>query len=416
VRVLYVWDADYPWDVRTEKVCLALTQGGHQVVIAARNLRGEKRRETRPEGIVERLAAGPGLGRRLLSFPVFFNPLWLAHLIRIISKHDIDLIMVRDLPLAMTALLASGGRRPVILDMAENYPAMIRDIWTDRRQRRFDILVRNPKLVAALERLIIGRVDHVVTVVEESNQRLVALGVPRERTSVVSNTPPKARVTAPVPRAPGDRLRIIYLGLMERHRGIASVLDAAVSLKQADVSFQLDMVGDGRDYDYFRSSAIRLGLTTDHVTFHGRLAHTDAIRLVAQAHVGLVPHEARESWNTTIPNKLFDYMAAGLAVVSSDAAPAARVVRETGCGLVFRSGDGQDLADMIRRCLDLEIWEHYRQAGQEAVRSRYNWESDTRVLLDVVSRVGSQGGPPQRLIDGDSTPAMVQPNRGPRRP
>jgi glycosyltransferase involved in cell wall biosynthesis len=101
-----------------------------------------------------------------------------------------------------------------------------------------------------------------------------------------------------------------------------------------------------------------------------------------------VPHHARESWNTTIPNKLFDYMAAGLAVVSSDAVPAARVINETGAGLVFRSGDSRDLAEKLTQLVDIQTWERFRRLGREAVLSRCNWESDTRVLLDVVSRVG----------------------------
>jgi glycosyltransferase involved in cell wall biosynthesis len=390
VRVLYVWDAEYPWDVRTEKVCRALVQGGHQVVITARNLQGRARTEILPEGSVERLPAGPAVVRRWASFPAPFNPFWLAHLLRLIRRHRIDLVMVRDLPLCATALLAARGRMPVILDMAENYPAMISDVWTDGRQRPFDFLIRNPALVAGMERVVVGRVAHVLTVVEESSQRLITLGVPPERVSVVSNTPPKARITAASTGAGAGALRMVYLGLMEQHRGIACTLQAAAHLKRSAVSFHLDLIGDGRDYADLQRHAAALDLTAEEVTFHGRLAHPDAIGLVARAHVGLVPHEARESWNTTIPNKLFDYMAAGLAVVTSDAAPAARVVRETGAGLVFRSGDGQHLAEVIGQCLDSAVRNQYGQAGQQAIRSRYNWESDAQVLLDVVARVGRE--------------------------
>ena len=399
LRVLYVWDADYPWDVRTEKVCLALVEGGHQVAIAARNLQGRPGRETRPEGTVERIAAGPALVRRWLSFPAFFNPIWLRHLTQVIRRHAVDLIMVRDLPLAPTALAASRRRIPVILDMAENYPAMIRDIWTDGRQGPLDIMVRNPALVAAVERRVLGRADHVLTVVEESRQRVVALGVPGDRVSVVSNTPPRDRAAVPHPREPGEPLRIVYLGLMEKHRGLACTLDAAAALKREGVRFRLELVGDGRDYEYVRGYSAALGLTEEHAIFHGRLPHQAAIDLVARAHVGLVPHEARESWNTTIPNKLFDYMAAGLAVVTSDAAPAARIVRETAAGLVFRSGDWQHLAEKIRRCEDVIVWNAFRRAGQEAIRTRYNWESDSRVLLDVVSAVARRTPAPETLHD-----------------
>jgi hypothetical protein len=89
-------------------------------------------------------------------------------------------IIVRDLPLAPTALwVGRGFGVPVVLDMAENYAAMIQDIWRTGRAGRWDFLVRNPKAIAAVERYVAPRVDHVITVVEESSTRVAALGVPR---------------------------------------------------------------------------------------------------------------------------------------------------------------------------------------------------------------------------------------------
>lgn len=387
VHILYVWDAEYPWDVRTEKICLALSRHGHEVVITGRNTEGSPRRERLPEGTVERLPSLGGRSWRMLSFPAFFNPLWVAHLRRLVRTHAIDLVMVRDLPLAPTALHAAGGRVPVILDMAENYPAMIADIWADGRPRLLDAVVRNPSIVAAVERYTLRRVTHTLTVVEESSDRLVGQGVPKSRTSVVSNTPSTDRILPLKPRTVGEPLRIVYLGLMERHRGIADLLLAAQTLAAARIKFRLDLVGDGRDYEHFMAYAADLGLTTEVLLFHGRLAHAEAIAVVGRAHVGIVPHHATPAWNSTISNKLFDYMAAGLAVVSSDAAPSARVTLETGAGVVYPSGDGKRLAEAIRRFQDLEFWEQSRRAGQEAIRSRYNWEHETRTLLAVVGRM-----------------------------
>lgn len=390
MRILYVWDAEYPWDVRTEKVCLALSQHGHQVFITARNQKGLPRTVALPEGVVERLPAFPGPFRRWLSFPAFFNPVWIRHISALARRHRVDLILVRDLPLAPTALLASRRRWPVVMDMAEHYPAMIADIWADGRQRFLDGLIRNPRTVERVERSIVGRLDHIITVVEESRQRVIALGVPPGRVSVVSNTPPLSRVTDLRPRTPGDPLRLVYLGLMEHHRGVGDLLDAARLLENRGLHFHLDLVGDGRDLDEFRAQAARLGLDGTRVVFHGRLSHEKALGVVAGGHGGLVPHRATESWNSTIANKLFDYMAAGLAVVTSDAIPSARVVQESGAGLVFRSRDPGNLADQVVRLQDLAAWEGYRLAGQEAVRSRHNWEADTRTLLEVVTRVAAR--------------------------
>jgi glycosyltransferase involved in cell wall biosynthesis len=98
-----------------------------------------------------------------------------------------------------------------------------------------------------------------------------------------------------------------------------------------------------------------------------------------------VPHHANDSWNSTIPNKLFDYMAVALPVVSSDAVPCARVVRETGAGEVFRSRDAGDLARAIDRFFDPGARRSCGEAGRHAVLERYNWEESTAVLLRTVT-------------------------------
>src|SRR5919205_2574680 len=54
--VVYVWQSDYPWDVRTEKTCRALADAGVRVHLAARNRRWEAEREALPEAAVSRLA------------------------------------------------------------------------------------------------------------------------------------------------------------------------------------------------------------------------------------------------------------------------------------------------------------------------------------------------------------------------
>ena len=396
VRILYIWDSEYPWDVRAEKICRALSISGHDVTITARNGNALPRTESRPEGTIERLPGAWGRLGRMLSFPAFFNPFWLWHSRKLVQDKRIELVIVRDLPLAPTAVFAAAGKVPLILDMAENYPAMIRDVWTDGRQKPWDWLVRNPQLVAAIERWTLRHVDHVMTVIEESRARLTAMGLDPSKSSVVSNTPPRGRAEPAPEERPRDQMRMIYLGLMEFHRGVACTLNACRELKRAGVAFHLDLVGDGRDYEELRRHAERLTLASDEVTFWGRLAHADALELVRRANVGLVPHEARESWNTTIPNKLFDYMAAGLTVVTSDALPAARIVRATGAGLVFESDRPDDLAANLRRCVDPGARAAFGAAGRSAILRQYNWEADVQTLLKVVAEVRPTNAPAHR--------------------
>jgi glycosyltransferase involved in cell wall biosynthesis len=405
MKILKVWDGEYPWDVRTEKVCRALTEGGHEVHMVARNRDGRVLREELPECTVHRMSPWRALGSSLdaaSQFPAFFNPRWIRFMAQVGAEVEANLLLVRDLPLAPTAIhVARKLGVPVILDMAENYPAMIRDLWTTGSTKPGDFLIRNPRAVEAVERWVVANVDHVVVVVEESGARLVRdLGVDPTRITVVGNTPASRRLEDfPPPRRVSDfeeiggdseapALHMVYLGLLEEARGIGTAIEAVGRARARGVPVRFTVIGDGRAREAFHAKVERLELEP-WVRLLGYLPYEEALGIVAQADIGIIPHLANESWNTTIPNKLFDYMAAGLAVLTSDAAPARRVVEETGSGHTFTSGDAESLTSAL-----VALWEgggHRAcgERGREAIRQRYNWETDAERLLETVETVGA---------------------------
>ena len=394
MRMLKIWDGEYPWDVRAEKVSRALTSGGHDIHMVARNRDRRVLRERLEECTVHRLAPWSLLGGSLdaaSQFPAFFNPRWFALVMRVARAERCEAILVRDLPLAPTAIAA--GRLlglPVVLDMAENYPAMIRDLWDTGSTRFGDALVRNPRAVEAVERWTLSRVAHTLVVVEESRDRLVErLGTPASRITVVGNTPSISRLEGQPVRDPArpaggtKSLEVVYLGLLEHARGVGTVIEAVARCRALGVGVRLTVIGDGRARGDFEEQLRRLGVGPDGVRLLGFLPYAEALAIVAQAEVGIIPHLANESWNTTIPNKLFDYMAAGLCVITSDARPARRVVEEEGAGHAFASGSVDSLVEVMRRLWDAQNAAEYGRRGQAAIRSRYHWEIDERRLLDV---------------------------------
>jgi glycosyltransferase involved in cell wall biosynthesis len=125
------------------------------------------------------------------------------------------------------------------------------------------------------------------------------------------------------------------------------------------------------------------------VRFLGRVPYADAVKLLQTADVGVVPHVANESWNTTIPNKLFDYMAAGLAVLTSNAKPAARVVDECAAGVIFRDTDAASCAAAIRRLADPEFRAECGANGRRAVAEQFHWELDAARMRGAIERVAA---------------------------
>ena len=229
--------------------------------------------------------------------------------------------------------------------------------------------------------------DAILVVIEESRDRLVRLGVEPERITLVSNTPPRARAEGVKRERPlRDSLTVVYLGMMELTRGVGEVIDAAAILRGSMPGLKVWLIGAGRDLGLLEARARTQGLLDGTVELLGYIPNQRALELVAEADIGIVPHHADEGWDTTIPNKLFDYMAAGLAVVTSDAVPAARVVRETRAGTVFRSMDAQDCARAILDLAEPATRCAAGAAGREAIRSRYYLEADIERLIGAVDR------------------------------
>jgi len=390
-RIVYVWDADYPWDVRAEKTCLALTQAGHDVHLVARNRKWSPRVERLPEATVHRMVPWRWAGRALdgaLGFPAFFNPRWRGLVGETVRAVGADVIIARDLPLCPTAIAV--GRRagiPVVLDMAEHYPAIMRELWTSKRHRPLDYLVRNPRAVERVERYCVQHVDHILTTAEEASERLETLGVPAVRMSVVRNTPSRDRVAPLRPvraSAPGKLIDVVYLGLLEVSRGIMELLDACAMLRDTPFATRLVIIGSGRDEALFHDHARRLGLTERHVVFHGHVPYATAMQMVGDADIGALPIHVNEHMNTTIPNKLFDYMSVGIPVITSNSVPSARVVHDVGCGEVVPDKNAPAVAEAIRRLGDPEDRARRGEAGRRAILEQYNWENDTKTLVNII--------------------------------
>ena len=393
LRILYVWDADYPWDIRTEKIARALTAHGHEVHIAARNKAWRKTAEVLPEATVHRMPPIRLVGKRLdniLGFPAFFSPRWIRLLDRIVRENRIDVIIVRDLPLCPTGIWVARRRGiPVVWDMAEDYPGMMKATWDAGRQGAFDILVRNPRAVQAIERYCLPRLDRIIVTVAEAGDRIVALGADRHRISIVHNSPPVKNAEGNPARDTGTSdapVRVVYLGILELPRGIGELLEAIAELRTSGENFALTIIGGGRDEEILRDRARALGLDESAVKFAGFVPHEQAIRMVAEADIGVNPLHDSPVFQTCIPNKLFDYMAAGLPVVSSDMQACARLLRETGAGEVFSAGDSSDLASALKRLRDAATRKKIGEQGRDAVKKRYNWEEDSRVLVETVER------------------------------
>ena len=166
---------------------------------------------------------------------------------------------------------------------------------------------------------------------------------------------------------------------------------ALVALARLEASepgrFGMVIVGAGPMSDTLTRQAEALHLS-DRVLFSGFVPHRRLPDWIARAQIGLLPFHACPHIDSTLANKLFEFMALALPVVASDVPPMRRILEETGAGVLFRSGDPDDLARAIREMAsDPKAAREHGEAGARAVRSQYHWGVDEERLLRAIARL-----------------------------
>ena len=175
---------------------------------------------------------------------------------------------------------------------------------------------------------------------------------------------------------------LLYQGSIQENRGIEPAIDAITMLESA----VLVVVGYGYHRPVLETEVRRRGLE-DRVKFFGPIPNDELLDWTAAADIGLCNIvNSSLSYYTSLPNKLFEYIIAGIAVIGSDSPEIGRIVKEEGVGEVADPIDPSDLAKAARTILD--DLDRYRAATRTAAQ-KYNWSVEERKLLEVYAKLGS---------------------------
>jgi glycosyltransferase involved in cell wall biosynthesis len=390
MNVGILWQVAYPWDIRMEKIIKVLTDDGHEVHLVCKGKDGLSAYEASGALKIHRIRAVPVAGLRLLSkllsAAIPINPYWYAKALKVFRNARIDRLIVRDLPMALLAGLI--GKRlgvPVFFDMAENYPAAL-IAYNKSFYKPF--LFCNGWLPRQYEKLSLRYMAHVFVVAYEQTERLVQSGVDRGRISVVMNTPDVEYYVDCIRQQGAEAIHpargsLLYIGKVDAHRGIDLLVRAMPKIRARYPAIRLVIVGEGSERKRLEKLAADLGVV-DNVVFQGWLQFESVPGYIAESSVCLIPHIKSEHTETTVPNKIFDYMTFGKPVIVSDCTPLARIIRDAQCGQVFRSGDAGDLSEKILALLADPNLEAIGARGKQAVADRYHWKKDAAVFLAVL--------------------------------
>jgi len=186
-------------------------------------------------------------------------------------------------------------------------------------------------------------------------------------------------------RTDGERVAL-YVGALTTGRGLELSI---MALNHID-DVRLRLVGPGRPA--YLKELVRLADTegvSDRVEFAGAVSPDELIETISEASVGLaLIQPICLSYRMSLPNKVFEYVAAGLPVLGSDLPAISSLVNEHRIGLLAKPGEPVDVADKLEMMLEPERNSGFREAAREAA-GELSWDHEAVRLADEYRRAVS---------------------------
>lgn len=381
-KIIYIFKGKFPWDVRLVKICKSLQKYSNEVLIVAR-WKGEKNKIEQWNGFTiwracENLPS-------TFSIPIPENPFWKSDLQKAVDEYKPDLIIVRDIFLVITTKKALSGKNiPIVIDMAEHYPAAVR-LWR-KYQKHFwtRFLANRLEIVDKWEKKSVSLADGIITVCEEQKERLIEkYNLPSDQIEVVYNTPELEQFNT-INKKTKDKPRVfLHHGYHTSEKPINRFLELFIEFAKPEDGFKFVIAGPGECIPDLQ--AIVNERNAPNVVFTGSYDFASLPVILQEADIGVVPYPPNDFNNFTLHNKVFDYLAVGLPILASDAKPLKRLVQETNAGISIPI-ERETLQSFFAE-IDNYNWSEMSRNAIKISREKYNWSVDEQKLVQFVNRI-----------------------------
>ena len=287
-------------------------------------------------------------------------------------------------------LIAATRRVPLVLE--------VRDLWPDYLADMGHLGNASARrMVFGLERNLLHRADHVVTVTEALKKRLLEKELPAEKITVIPNgVDPslyyKSDEPAPLPDLRSDRSKFTvgYLGNFGAGQALEVVVRAAELLQRQNPQVRLVMAGDGTEGQTIRRLAASLGV--NNLTIHLPVAKDRTRAFYNACDVCLVPLAPLKSLAGALPTKLFESLACERPVIASVEGESAALIEGAKAGMVVPPGDAPALASAIQGMQAISETERAEMGrrGREAVIARFSRAAGADRFLELLTLVAQR--------------------------
>lgn len=404
------------YDVRIDRRVLdtgrtLAKNGWHVTVLAAYGEGWEEDEQNYPELRIIRVrpfTTLPDVSAIPIDFRAFLHFPWHAVGLEYVLSfcveamhHPAAVYVAHDFPQLIPALIASKiFQSHLLYDAHELFPdqAFLEPSGLDRFYRD-------------LERWLIRFADSVVTV-NRSCAEIMAIRYHIAQPEVLLNCPSVSLGGHSLPlentnvlrrefQIPEETKILLYQGgFFKKTRHLETLIEAFKWLERDDIA--LVMMGPGDDArKYFERYAGNYGLLNRRVFIRPPVGQGQLLRYTASADAGVIPYHFTElnSYYCT-PNKLFEYIVAGLPILSNDLPELKRYVSDLGIGLNEDLSSPSSTAAAIVRFFSSDF-QAFRQNALKASPA-FLWEGQEEKIKAIYESLGGQAPKHAGIASGDA--------------
>lgn len=277
-----------------------------------------------------------------------------------------DGVVANDVPTLPLALAVAEGA-PVLFDAHEFAPKWFEDrpLWR---------MVLQPYMTALTHRYVpqVAAMTTVAPSLAEEYRKLTGISA-----MVLTNAPDYQEIQ---PRESGQRIRLLHHGIANRSRGLERTIEL---MKHLDERFTLDLVLVEHEPRYLRR--LRQLAASDHrIQFLAPVPMRDIVPFASGYDVGvfLLP-PSNFNYRNALPNKLFEFIQARLAVAIGPSPEMARVVHDWKCGVIATDFDPASLAAELSK-LDAPALAEFKR-GSHIAAATLNAEANSQKLKQLMT-------------------------------
>lgn len=247
-------------------------------------------------------------------------------------------------------------------------------------------LVHRPKVQRVwkrIERSVLPKLKNMLTVnasIAGLYKNLYGIEMKVLRNVPKALSPDQPKSTREALGLPTDKKVIILQGSgINIHRGAEEAVESMQYIQDA----VLLILGSGDVIPELKRRVQELNLS-DRVIFKDRMPYDKMMAHTLLSDLGLsLDKDTNVNYRFSLPNKLFDYIQAGISVLGSDLVEVKRIIQDYGVGEVVRSFEPKELAQQIQEMLHSEKVSEWRANAVKA-SSELTWEKESEVLGKMI--------------------------------